>query len=495
MALDNIQTMALTGELFSDGRWCRGNGPELSSENPATGDLVWRGYTADEADVQKAVGTAMDAFLSWSKTTVEKRVRYLEKFASEIDTHREQLAALIHLETGKPMWESKTEVATVIGKIALSLEAYHQRTGTKITQQAQGRAVLTHRALGVFAVLGPYNFPAHLPNGHIVPALLAGNTVVFKPSEFTPMVAEFLVRCWQNIGLPEGVVNLVQGSAKTGEALASNPNIAGLLFTGSSNTGRKLHAHFAGHPEKILALEMGGNNPLVVHNCENIDAAVYAIIQSAFISAGQRCTCARRLVLVDDEQSRQLLDKLSSAVNNIQVGESDENFMGPVIHNSAAEHLIAMQDSLLARGAKALCTLTRVKPNLPFLTPGIIDVTDVQDKLDEEFFGPLLQVVRVNSFEEAIDEANNTRFGLAAGLLSDDAALWETFQARIKAGIVNWNRPTTGASGAAPFGGIGDSGNFRPSAFYAADYCAYPVASLQSDSLTLPESLSPGITL
>lgn len=484
-----------SGTLFINGEWFAGAGETLVSENPQTGESIWQGNTATKDDVHNAVVAAKSAFFAWSRLTVDARMQFIERYADVIKAEQQGLAELIHIETGKPLWETKTEAASVLAKIGLSVDAYHKRTGTTHNEQAAMTATLTHRAHGVMAVLGPYNFPAHLPNGHIVPALIAGNTLVLKPSEFTPRVAEFMVRCWEKAGLPAGVLNLVQGKGDTGAALAQHNDIDGLLFTGSSTTGAKLHAMFGGQPHKMLALEMGGNNPLVVYQSRNIEAAVYTIIQSAFLSSGQRCTCARRLILQNNDEGRVLLEALVAATRKIKVGRDDDAFMGPVINLPTAERLLAAQAQWLANGAHAALEMTLLEAGKPFLSPGIIDVTDMQDRQDEEWFGPLLQVIFVDSLDAAVDEANNTRFGLSAGLLSDSAEVWQTFLSRAHAGIINWNRQTTGASGAAPFGGVGASGNHRPSAFYAADYCAYPIASLQSEALSMPETLTPGISL
>jgi succinylglutamic semialdehyde dehydrogenase len=378
------------------------------------------------------------------------------------------------------------------------VQSYRERTGEKSAPLADATAVLRHKPHGVVAVFGPYNFPGHLPNGHIVPALLAGNCVLFKPSELTPKVAELTVKCWIEAGLPDGVLNLLQGARDTGVALAADPGIDGLFFTGSSRTGNLLHSQFAGRPEKILALEMGGNNPLIVDQLADVEAAVYTIVQSAFISAGQRCTCARRLLVPQGEWGDALLARLVKVTASIKVGAFDETpapFMGSVISLAAAEHLLQAQQQLLDKGATALLAMTRPQPGAALLTPGIIDVSAVAERPDEEFFGPLLQVIRYADFEDAIAEANNTRFGLAAGLLSDSAARYQQFWLHSRAGIVNWNKQLTGAASTAPFGGVGASGNHRASAYYAADYCAYPVASLESERLSLPATLTPGVSL
>ena len=422
----------------------------------------------------------------------------LERFAAALKGRSEELARAIGEETGKPLWEAATEVTSMVNKVAISVQAFRERTGEKSGPLADATAVLRHKPHGVVAVFGPYNFPGHLPNGHIVPALLAGNAVVFKPSELTPKVAELTLQAWIEAGIPAGVINLVQGARDTGVALAGNDDIDGLFFTGSSRTGNLLHSQFGGRPQKILALEMGGNNPLIVDEVKDVDAAVYTIIQSAFISAGQRCTCARRLLVPQGAWGDALIERLVAVASTIKVGRFDEQpapFMGSVISLAAAQHLIKAQEQLLAKGAKPLLAMTQPLDTAALLTPGILDVTAVAERPDEEFFGPLLQVIRYTDFDAAVREANATQYGLAAGLLSDSRERYEDFLIESRAGIVNWNKQLTGAASSAPFGGIGASGNHRPSAYYAADYCAYPVASLESESLSLPATLTPGVSL
>lgn len=408
------------------------------------------------------------------------------------------MAAVIAEETGKPLWETATEVAAMIGKIGLSAAAYQKRTGESENDIPAGRAVLRHKPHGVVAVFGPYNFPGHLPNGHIVPALLAGNTVIFKPSEQTPKVAEEMLKLWQLAGLPDGVINLVQGELETGKALAAHPQLDGLFFTGSSQTGHVLHQQYAGHPDKILALEMGGNNPLIVKGVTDTKAAVHEIIQSAFISSGQRCTCARRLYVEQGRAGDELVAALVASVKQIRVGpwnSEPQPFMGSMISAQAAQGMLAAQAKLQLLGGESLLELSQLVTNTGLVSPGVIDVTAIAELPDEEYFGPLLQIVRYSDFNQAINLANRTRYGLSAGLLADDRKDFDYFLARIRAGIVNWNKQITGASGAAPFGGVGASGNHRASAYYAADYCAYPVASVEADKVELPANLSPGLTL
>ena len=482
--------------LLINGLWIPGEASSFDSRNPVTQEVIWSGQGASAAQVNTAIHAARAAFPAWRRRDFGEREAICRSFAELLGRDKDQLRDLIGRETGKPRWESATEVATMIAKIDISVKAYHERSGRKDGTAGDARSVLRHRPHGVVAVFGPYNFPGHLPNGHIVPALLAGNCVLFKPSEISPGVAQKTAELWVEAGLPSGVLQLVQGGRDTGIALASHAGLDGLFFTGSSGTGEALHRQFAGSPGKILALEMGGNNPLIYADASSLDAAVFTVIQSAFLSAGQRCTCARRLIVPAGAAGDSFLAALVAATAKLQVGTWDaepQPFMGAVVSLKAAEQLLAVQDDLLRRGGRALLTMTRLIEGSALLSPGIVEFADAAMLPDEEHFGPLLKVLRYHDFDEAIELANATRFGLSAGLLSEDAELHRRFLEESRAGIVNWNRPTTGASSALPFGGTGASGNHRASAYYAADYCSYPVASVEAERAVLPASLPPGM--
>lgn len=481
---------------FIGGRWEAGSGAQLVTVDPASGRQTWTSNESTTEDVARAVQAARAAFDSWALAPLEERVAVCTRFRDLLKENAEDLARTIAAEVGKPLWEAHTEVATMANKIDISVQAYGARTGETAAKVADGTAVLRHRPHGVFGVFGPYNFPGHLPNGHIVPALIAGNTVVFKPSEYAPRTAVKTVQLWEKAGLPPGVINLVNGGRATGVALGQDAGVDGVLFTGSCQTGVALHKQFGGQPGKMLALEMGGNNPLVVWDVKDVDAAVHHTVMSAFISAGQRCTCARRLVVQDTPQGEAFVRRLVDVAARLTVGSPDaepQPFMGPVVSSAVAARLVQAQADMAAKGGKVLLQMKQLDPNAGFVTAGIVDVTDARGIPDEEWFGPLLQVIRVKDFDAAIKVANATEFGLAAALLSNDEALWKTFAVKARAGIVNWNRPTTGAASSAPFGGVGKSGNHRPSAYYAADYCAYPVASIETGELAMPAKLSPGL--
>jgi succinylglutamic semialdehyde dehydrogenase len=454
----------------------------LTSIEPATGDTLWTGA---EGDPSAEVAAARAAWAGWASRSLAFRVETLRRFANLVRSRIEPFADLIARETGKPLWEARGEVEAVVKKVDISVSAYAERTSARRHDGDLGaRVAVRHKPHGVLAVLGPYNFPAHLPNGHIVPALLAGNAIIFKPSEKTPAVGAYLTALYHDAGVPEGVVRIVQGGPEVGKALAAHPGLDGLLFTGSARAGVALHKQFADTPQKILALEMGGNNPLVVWNARDIHAAAAIAVQSAYLSAGQRCTAARRLI-VEEGQHQELVDMIVKLIDRLIVGHphaSPAPFMGPVIDNEAADHLQDAFLDLTGKGGRAIRRLDRISNDRPFLTPALIDVTEVEKRSDEEMFGPVLQLIRVKDFDAALAEANATRYGLAASLIGGSPELYDRFWANVRAGVINWNKPTNGAPSTAPFGGIGLSGNHRPSAYYAADYCAYPVTSSEAEA-------------
>jgi succinylglutamic semialdehyde dehydrogenase len=453
----------------------------LTSTNPATGELVWSGEVGDAA---AEVAAARAAWPAWAAHSHAYRFEAVRRFANVVRKAEAEFAELISRETGKPYWEARTEVGAVVNKVEISIEAYAERTPQRKFDAALGnRIAVRHKPHGVLAVLGPYNFPAHLPNGHIVPALIAGNAIVFKPSEKTPATGAFLVDCFHNAKIPHDVVRLLIGGPEQGKALAAEPGIDGLLFTGSARAGQSLHRQFADTPHKILALELGGNNPLVIWHPKDLAAAATIAVQSAYLTAGQRCTAARRLI-VEDGKEEKLIGAIQNLIDRLIVDQpfaQPAPFMGPVIDNAAADHVQEQWLNLMMKGGTPLRRLDRPFEGRPYLTPALIDVTDVKDRPDEEIFGPVLQIIRVKDFDAAIDEANNTRFGLAASLVGGSPEMYDKFWANVRAGVINWNKPTNGAPSNAPFGGIGASGNHRPSAFYAADYCAYPVTSSEAD--------------
>ncbi|MDQ3124289.1 MAG: succinylglutamate-semialdehyde dehydrogenase [Pseudomonadota bacterium] len=438
----------------------------FKSIDPATGETVWEGAAAPAAEVQAAADRARAAFPNWADRPRKDRIDAVKRYQAVLKARAPAMAEAISRETGKALWETTAELGAMAGKVDISIRAYDERTGERTAETAFGHAILRHRPHGVAAVLGPFNFPGHLPNGHIVPALLAGDTVVFKPSEEAPLTGQLMAEAFAEADLPDGVVNVIQGGRETGAALLDS-GIDALMFTGSGAAGAHFRRKFADDPHVVLALELGGNNPLVVWDAADAEAVAGIVVQSAFVTTGQRCSCARRLIVPEGPQGDAIVEAVNAMVERLIFApwnSTPEPYAGPLISVKAAEAaLMALQDRI-DMGAKVIRPSGPVG-NLPgaFVRPAIIDVTGV-DVPDEEMFAPFLSVTRVASFDAAIAAANATRYGLSAGLVSDDPANWDRFIQRIRAGVVNFNRPTTGAAGDMPFGGLGASGNHRPSA-------------------------------
>ncbi|MEM9838472.1 MAG: succinylglutamate-semialdehyde dehydrogenase [Pseudomonadota bacterium] len=477
-------------------QWTDGDGEELISTSPSTEETLANGHAASTAQASAAMQAAANAFPTWKNVSFEERKAIIMRFAEIAKANKDAMALLIAQEAGKALWDSATEAGAIAGKAGLAIAGYESRTPTEEREQGAMKLRIAHKPHGVMVVIGPFNFPGHLPNGQIIPALLAGNTVVFKPSEQTPAVGQKMLEWWDEAGLPAGVLNMVHGGRDVAQALITDDHVRGVLFTGGVPAGRAIHQALAGRPDVILALELGGNNPIVAWDVANADDAAQIIIRSAYITTGQRCTCARRLIVEDGLNGDRIVDAVKALIPKLSIGKPDAEpapFMGPLVSAQSATRAVAEQNKLIDQGAEPLVPMEISSEGPAYVTPGLIDVTDMANDPDEEVFAPMLKVIRVKSFDEALDAANDTRFGLAASLLSDDPALWDRFDQDIRAGIVNWNRQTTGASGSMPFGGPGLSGNHRPAGSYAADFCAWPMASMLSEGPLKDDQTTPGL--
>lgn len=480
---------------YINGTWQRYTGTPFESLNPALQACIWQGHMADLSCVEHAFSAAHNALPKWYQLPLQKRISYLKDFIHHLTQSLPTLVTQLSMETGKPLWESQQELKGLNDKLNLAIEAYEQRTGEQRIEHAESTLHIRFKPIGVVVVLGAFNLPIHLSHGHILPALLAGNTVIFKPSELTPAIAEWVMNCWHAAKLPKGVLNLIQGDGETASHLLKQP-INGVYFTGSYPTGSLIQTNLQSRPDVLLALEMGGNNPLIIEQVKQEDAAIYQALLSCFITAGQRCSCTRRLMLPNTQWGDRFLKRFITQAQQLRVGpytDQPEPFMGPVIRqNHAMKHLEQQQDRIDS-GAMSLLKMSLKAEQGAFLTPGVLDMQHAQTIKDEEIFAPLVQVYRYHSFEEAVTLANQTQYGLTAGLFSDDATHFAYFAEHIRAGVLTWNRPTAGASSRLPFGGIGKSGNYRPSGFFAADYCAYPVASVEQETLSIPATPLPGV--
>jgi succinylglutamic semialdehyde dehydrogenase len=451
--------------------------------------------------IEEACKAAKEAYLPWARRPMEERKALILKLKEVFDKHVEEMAELIARDTGKPLWESTTEAKALSAKIDVtvnhSLKLIHEEHIPNALPQVEG--VIRYKPRGVMAVLGPFNFPAHLPNGHIIPALLSGNTVVFKPSEQTPAVGQFYAQMFEKAEFPKGVFNLVQGDGESGRQLVINEFVDGILFTGSYEVGLKIKQETMNHYWKILALEMGGKNATVVWDDADMDKAIYETLIGAFMSTGQRCACTSRLIL-HDSIADEFTERFYQAAKKLTIGYWKDNpFMGPLINASAVEKYVRFQEIANRENCE---NIMRGKPlDLKhkgyYVTPSIhlvkkFDENSVYQK--SEIFGPNVAIYRSSDFNKALQIVNSSGYGLVAALFTKNKELYNQALLEARVALLNWNRTTNGASSRLPFGGMGKSGNDRPSAHFAIQYCTVPVASLEDPTGFDASKMLPGVT-
>jgi succinylglutamic semialdehyde dehydrogenase len=469
---------------------------ELVSRNPADPrDEVGRFAMAGEQQVADAVERARRAFPAWRDLGVEGRTAVIRRFQARAREGADELAQLIARETGKAIWDARGEAGLVPAKVDVSLA---EGMALVATMEPGPGFRATWHPRGVLAVLGPFNFPAHLPNGHIVPALISGNTLVFKPSELTPAVGAWMAHVWAQAGLPEGVLEVVQGVGATGAALARHPDLDGVLFTGSSAVGRALREMAVDQPDKLLALEMGGKNAMLVLRDAEIDMAVVEAAISIAATTGQRCSSLSR-IFVDRPVMEEFGDKLRTVLGGLVIGDpmSPQTFMGPLVSETAFEKVARFRDLADDAGAERLLELTPDAPS-PFIGPGLVRFASAaQDHAykRDEIFGPEAALYPIDELDEAIAATNDSDYGLVASVMTRDRSAYEHCIGRIRTGLLNWNKGTIGASGKLPFGGRGRSGNDRPAGVMASLYCTTPQSHVESeggyDAAKLPPGLQP----
>lgn len=450
--------------------------------------------------VDQAVESAKKAYMPWARLSMDDRKRYLLKLKEVFEAHKEDLATAISRDTGKPKWESLTEAAALVGKIDITLNFSLKLVAEDhIPNALPGvEGVIRYKPRGVMAVIGPFNFPAHLPNGHIVPALIMGNTVVFKPSEQTPFVGQVMAQCFEKAEFPAGVINMIHGDGETGRKLVEHEGVDGILFTGSYEVGLKIKQATLNHYWKILALEMGGKNASIIWDDADMDKAVYESLVGAYMTSGQRCSCTSRL-LVHKKIYDKFVDRFYEAAKKLSVGHWSENaFMGPLINEGAVEKYVRFQEIAKREGAESLMRgkSLDLKHKGHYVTPSInlvkkFDPQSVYQKT--EIFGPNVAIYSVEDFDHSLEIVNSTGFGLVMALFTKNENLYKQSLLEAKVGLINWNRTTNGASSKLPFGGMGKSGNDRPSAHFAIQYCSIPVGSLEDPTDFDPSKTLPGM--
>lgn len=436
-------------------------------------------YAVEALDA--AVDSARTAWPSWRRQSTEQRAEFLRRYQARLRAHHAQLAQTIAREVGKPLWEAKSEVDAMIAKVDLSLGEARRFTDDTLLADLPGE--IRHRPLGVVAVIGPFNFPGHLPNGHIVPALLLGNCVVHKPSEKTPSTATWIARCCDEAGLPAGVFNVVQGPGEYGALLSTHPDVDGLMFTGSSAVGRRILASQGARIDRLVALELGGKNAAIALDDCDIERTARAVAFSAYVTAGQRCTATSRLIATS-QVFRPLVERIAELARELVVGTpfAPDVFMGPVIADSARQRLASAQTAACAHGFTPVVAggsfelpsqrghyvrpALHVAPNPEIHVPGYTDA---------ELFAPDLAAYEVVDADHAFALANRSSSGLTASVFTASRAQLERAIDELRVGVLQWNRASAGASSRLPFGGIRDSGNHRPAGITAGLACSYPI--------------------
>jgi succinylglutamic semialdehyde dehydrogenase len=466
----------------------------LRSVSPADpSDVLGTFPIWDEDSVGEAVSRARDAFPPWREAGFEARAAVLRRFRDLVGARQEELARLIAREVGKALWEARAEAALVPAKVDATLVDGMRFVAT-LESGSSARATFHPR--GVLAVLGPFNFPAHLPNGHVVPALATGNTVVLKPSDLAPAVGDWLARAWRDAGLPPGVLELVQGGAEAGRHVALHADVDGILFTGSWQVGRALAETTLDQPGKILALEMGGKNAMIVLEEADLRLAAVEAAVSMCATAGQRCTSLSR-IFVARRRMAEFCERLQGLLDDLVIGPplDDGVFMGPLVSRAAFDKVASFRAQAEAAGGERIYRRD-VDRIAPYVAPSLVRFESTRQKHPyqrEEIFGPEAALYPIDDLDAAIAAVNDSDYGLAASVMTRDRSRYEHCIGRIRTGILNWNRGTIGASGRLPFGGIRKSGNDRPAGITSTIYCTVPQAHLESEGGIDPASLPPGV--
>ncbi len=483
-------TEARVGRDFIAGAFRALHGDALAVRDPSDGaTIVWRA-TPVVAHVHDAVAAAREAQRDWSQQGFDARAAMLRRYAELAASRVEEIAECVAREMGKLRSEAVLEAKLIAEKVAITLEEHSlaRTRGYEIAINATRVGACAFRPHGVMVVLGPFNFPAHLPNGQFVPALLAGNTVVFKPSEKAPGVAEILAECMAQAGLPKGAFNVVHGGAEIARALTRHDGIDGILFTGSFQVGRAILESNLDRPGRIVALEMGGSNASIVWGDCDLRQAVVECARAAFATTGQRCTCTRR-ILVDQRVAARFIKAFCEVASNLAIGPActtDPVFMGPLVSEDAVTAFLLEQERLAQSGARILVKGRRLERAGAFVTASVCAVDRFICAEDRETFAPLVRIATVATLEDAITQANASDYGLAASVFTADDAVWQECFSRLRVGCINRNTGTAGASSRLPFGGVGKSGNHRPAAAFAMDFCAFPISSLIEQSHAAP---------
>jgi len=457
---------------FIDGRWISSTGgASIPVDDPATGEIIGHVPKLGRSETTSAVDAAAAAYPAWRARTGKERAALLRKWFELMMANQEDLAHLMTLEQGKPLTESRGEVAYGAGFIEWFSEEAKRTYGDTIPSHARDkRIVVIKEPIGVVGCITPWNFPIAMITRKVGPALAAGCTVVAKPASQTPFSALALAVLAERAGIPKGVFNVLTGSAtEIGGELTSNPKVRKISFTGSTAIGKVLMAQCAGTVKKV-SLELGGNAPFIVFDDADLDAAVEGAIVSKYRNTGQTCVCANRL-LVQGSIYDDFAARLVRAVDKLKVGPGFEDGVsqGPLIDEAAVEKVESHIQDARSKGASVIKGGTRLQPGGRFFAPTVLTgVTPDMDIAREETFGPVAPLFRFDTEADAIELANRTEFGLAAYFYGRDIGrVWRVAEA-LEYGIVGVNTGLISTE-VAPFGGMKESGIGREGSKYGIE--------------------------
>jgi succinylglutamic semialdehyde dehydrogenase len=455
------------------------------------GDLdqvLWEASISYE-HIEAVIESSIKGFETWRKMSFETRIGYLKKYQEIVRAKKDEIAMALALEVGKPLWEAKTEAAALDSKVSVtitdSFERIKQETIKDVMPKIDGHVV--YKPLGPSFVIGPFNFPCHLANGQILSALLAGNSIIFKPSEKTIYSAQLMIECFHEAGFPEGVINFINGTGHTAGKITGDKRIKGIFFTGSRGVGLKILENTHKDLNKLVALELGGKNSTIIHHDTNMAHALPELLRACFLTSGQRCT-STSMILVHRKIEQEFIQKFKEVTERIKVGHplsSPDPFMGPLIDEHAEKLYFDFCNFGKQEGAEEIVSPTKLE--MPhkgyYVSPSIHYAKNPNLKgkfIQEEIFGPNCFFVPYDDIEEAIKIANCTEYGLAASVFTRDSEIYKLCLRDIDSGLINLNRSTVGATARLPFGGLKNSGNHRPAAVSMIDHCVGTVASLET---------------
>ena len=468
--------MADTHKNYIDGSWQNpANNQTTPDRNPAdTSDIIGRFPLSGPADVDAAAEAARSAFPEWRRTPAPQRGAILKESGDLLVERKEEIARAMTREMGKPFFETKGDVQEAIDTAFYAASETRRLFGHTVPSELPDKFNMSIRQpVGVCGIITAWNFPVAVPSWKIYPALAAGNTIVFKPSEYAPHSGALFIQTLIDAGLPEGVINVVQGAGEAGQALVEHPEVDAIGFTGSTETGTSI-AETCGRLNKQVALEMGGKNPMIVMNDADLELALEGVTWGAFGTTGQRCTATSRLIVQDDVHD-EFVDMIEEEAQKLTLGygNDDEVDMGPLINEQAFDKVSRYveigqnEGATLAFGGQQ-ATGDRLNDGFFFEPTVFTDVAPDMRIAQEEIFGPVLSVFRVDTYEEAIDLANNTDYGLSSSIYTQDVQ--QSFHAmrELEAGITYINGPTIGAEAHMPFGGVKGTGNGHRDGGWAA---------------------------